>query len=221
MTDEKNQPGDTSRGSRLQHVWVPLISALILAAAAIIGGLIGRSTVNQSATATVVETVTAPEADPSEPESSPPSPPQTNSPDTVACLPSPARGDAEDNSIGTPRGPIESGRFYRGTLIKGDEEWWGFCARSPGRVDVRVENVCDVQGSGATNLIAEVLDSSGEEIEAFRIDPGRFRSIPLQAEANTPYYVHIFDLDDVDIGGICGEVPWTLVVTGDLTAEIS
>jgi hypothetical protein len=184
--------------------------------------VISRSTDSQNETTTVVETVVAPKPEPSEPEPPPSATPKSESPEqVVACLPTPAASDAEDNSIGTPRGPVQSGHIYRGTLIKGDEEWWGFCAGSSGRVDIRVENVCEVQGSGATNLIAEVFGSSGEEIESLRIDPGRFWSIPLQVEANSPYYVHIYDLNDIDIGGVCGEVPWTLAVTGDLTAQLS
>lgn len=219
MSEKKGPPPDPHGGGRLPSVWVPLIAAAIVAIAGLIGAVIGKETIFKSQTTTVVENATAPA---SEPEPAPSAPLPAESPNqATACLPSPAAGDAEDNSIGTPRGPLESGHVYRGTLIKGDEEWWGFCAGSPGRVDIRVENVCDVQGSGATNLIAEVLDASGEEIEYVRPDPGRFSSIALQVEANSPYYVHIYDLDDVDIGGICAEVPWTLMATGDLTAERS
>jgi hypothetical protein len=190
----------------------------MLAISGLVGAVIGKETIFKNQTTTVVEGTPAPE---SKSEPAPSTTPAESSEQVTPCLPTPAGGDAEDNSMGTPRGPLESGRIYRGTLIKGDEEWWGFCSSTRGRVDIKVENVCDVQGSGATNLIAEILDASGEEIESVRPDPGRFRSIALQVEANSPYYVHIYDLYDVDIGGICPEVPWTLVATGDLTAEWS
>lgn len=222
VADEPNPSRDPGRNAWLHNVWVPIITALIIAAAGIIGAMIDRSTFNQSETTTVVERAAAPEPESSESEPPPSSPSPSDTPEQImACLQSPGRGDAEDNSIGTPKGPLESGRIYRGTLIKGDEEWLGFCAGSSGRVDIRVENVCEIQGSGATNLLAEIFDSSGEEIESLRPDPGRFKSIPLQVEENSPYYVHIFDLDDIDIGGTCGEVPWSLVVTGDLTSQLS
>lgn len=221
MADKSNPPGrDRQSGGWLHGVAVPIIAAIIVGLAGIVGAVIGRSTVNQtSKTTTVVKPVPAPE--PQTPASPQPQP-ESQAPSPVACLQSSAKGDAEDNSMGMSRGPLISGRVYRGTLIKGDQEWWGFCARRPGRVDIMVENSCNVEGSGATNMIAEILDSSGKELESFRPDPGRFDSVPLQVEANTPYYAHIYDLDDVDIGNdVCGEVPWALTVTGDLTSEVS
>lgn len=223
MADKSNSPKGDQRGSSWFHsAVVPLIAAAIIGVSGIVAVMIGRGTTNQtppSETTTVFKTVPAPESQtPASPQS------QQESPDTAtaACLQSNARGDAEDNSMGTSRGPLIPGKMYRGTLIKGDQEWWGFCARRPGRVDIKVENICNVEGRGATNMLAEILDSSGEQLESFRPEPGRFDSIPLQVEANTPYYVHIYDLYDIDIGdGVCGEVSWALTVTGELTSEVS
>jgi hypothetical protein len=228
MAGKSKSPDPEGRNGWLHNVAVPLAAAAILALGGVIGALVTRDSGGNDSgsgeTTTVVETV--PGTEPESHEQAQPQAPETEAgatlpQSTTACLPSKVASDSEDNSIGTPRGPLVSGQVYRGTLIKGDEEWWGFCAARPGRVDVRVENVCSVQGSGATNLIADVLGPSEEELESFRPDPGGFDSIPLQVEANVPYYVHIYDLDDIDIGGICSEVPWAMVVTGDLTAEVA
>jgi hypothetical protein len=188
------------------------VGALIVAAAGLLGGfLFGRGTAE---TTTIIRTVPGP----SQPKVPHAEEEEGGAAATTACLNSPATNDGEDDSMGEARGPLKSGRRYTGTLIKGDQEWWGFCVERTGRVEVVFESSCSEGGSGATNLLADVLDSNGEEIESFRPDPGASVSIALQAEPGDPYYVHIYDLADIDVSDeACGEVPWALTVTGPLS----
>ena len=117
-----------------------------------------------------------------------------------------------------------SGQLYGGDLIAGDQDWRGFCLGADGRTTVRFSNPCSQSdGSGDTNLLASITNADGEELNSLRPGPGEASSYVFQGKAPGPYYVKVFDLDDIDLGqgNPCPDGKWTLRVTGPLSDHVA
>jgi hypothetical protein len=223
VADGKNPlPDQFSRRDR----WSPgdkavIIAAIITAIGAVIGSIVIRSGDNGSSSttaATLKSGSTAPTVVSPPPTTLKQPPKEEPTAKRSGCLQSSSHSG---NSMGTAIGPLVSGRRYPGTILAEDEDWLGFCVSREGEVNVTFENSCYTD-EGPNDIYAELVTPGETEGRSIDPIPGRSKSLPLEARANVPYFVHIYDLQQSDIGShVCGKLPWALTITGPLASTIT